>query len=327
LRAWGRRIGLCAAALAAGALAWYAPPPATDAVVMPSGRRGGDSNDSSKPRFGALPERAPIGDPRGDLFSPQTWAPPAVAAAPAPPPAPSVPPNPYSVAGSMIQEGVASVFLARGDRIFEAKPGLELDGGYRVESIASGHVVLVYVPLGVKQSLPFSSSFAAEVASSAPSPAAPQAADALPAAAGAAASAAAAESAKAAQLRWQGPESVRAGTNFSVALHLSSEQQVRAAPMQLRFEPEFLEPIGVRAGKFFGQGSFSYRMNPEGTIFVGAAGRGVAPGADAELVVLTFRPRRAGATARISVGTLALQDPSGRALAHDTLPDFRTAIQ
>lgn len=223
----------------------------------------------------------------------------------------------------MIQEGAASVFLAKGDRIFEAKPGLELDGGYRVESIASDHVVLVYLPLGLKQSLPFSSSLGAEVAQAAlpatqPLAAAADAAPAPPAQGG---------PAKAAQLRWQGPESVRAGSTFSVALHVSSDQQVRATPMQLRFEPELLEALTVRAGKFFGQGSFSYRMNSDGMIFVGAAGRGAAPGADAELVVLTFRSRRAGATAQVSIGTLALQDPAGRALSHDALAAFRTAIQ
>ena len=323
LRAWGRRTALLTAALAAGALAWYAPP-ATDGIALPSASRGGEPKESPNPRLRALPERAAIGEARGDMFSSQTWAPPAVATAAAPPPAPSAPPNPYSVAGSTVHDGAASVFLAKGERIYEAKPGLELDGGYRVESIGSDHVILVYLPLGVKQSLPFSSSLGGEVAAAAPPPSTQRPAAA---AGGAQPSPSAAGPAKAAQLRWQGPETVRAGSTFSVALHLSSDQQVRATPMQLRFEPEFLEAVGVRAGKFFGQGSFSYRMNPDGTIFVGAAGRGAAPGADAELVVLTFRPRRAGATAQVSIGTLALQDPSGRALAHDTLAAFRTAIQ
>lgn len=323
MRVSGRRVGLLTAALAAAALAWYAPS-APDDIALPARARSGESKPSQNPRLSALPERAAIGEPRGDLFAPQTWAPPAPATAAVAAPAPSAPPNPYSIAGSMIQEGAASIFLAKGDRIYEAKPGLELDGGYRVESIASDHVVLVYVPLGMKHNLPFNSSIVAEVAATAPPSTGAQPAAA---AAGAQPATSGQGAAKAAQLRWQGPETVRAGSTFSVSLHVSSDQLLRATPMQLRFEPEFLEPLGVRAGKFFGQGSFSYRMNSEGTIFVGAAGRGAAPGANAELVVLTFRPRRAGATAQVSLGSVALQDPSGRALAHDAVAVFRTVIQ
>jgi len=95
---------------------------------------------------------------------------------------------------------------------------------------------------------------------------------------------------KPAQLRWEGPARVSAGKSFSVALRVSSGQQVRASPMQLSFKPELLEALGVRAGKFFGEGSFSYRINPDGSIFVGASTSGAAPGADAELLVVTFRP-------------------------------------
>jgi len=285
MRVGGRKLALLTAALAVGVLAWYAPPPETGEITPPAGKRSSDSAESSNLRLSALPERASVGEPRGDLFAPHTWGPPAATAV-APPLAPSVPPNPYSVAGTMIQDGVASVFLVKGDRVYEAKPGIELDGGYRVESIASDHVVLVYVPLGVKHSLPFSSSLGAEVAAVAPSAPAPLSATAT---IGAQAVPSSEAPAKAAQLRWQGPDTVRAGSTFTVALHVSSDQQVRATPMQLRFEPELLEPLGVRAGKFFGQGSFAYRANPDGTIFVGASGRGAAPGADAELVVLRNR--------------------------------------
>jgi len=323
MRIGGRKLGLLTAALAAGVLAWYAPPPGSDEIASPASKRSSDSKGSSSVRLRALPERAAVGEPRGDLFAPQTWGPPATTAV-APPLAPSVPPNPYSVAGTMIQDGVASVFLVTGDRIYEAAPGIELDGGYRVESISSDHVVLIYVPLGVKQSLPFSTSLGAQVAAVAPPPAAPL--SATPAD-GVQAATLSQAPAKAARLRWQGPDTVRAGSSFTVALHVSSEQQVRATPMQLRFEPELLEALAVRAGKFFGQGSFAYRANPDGTIFVGASGRGAAPGADAELVVLTFRPRRAGATAQVSLGAVALQGLSGLDLSHEGPSNFRTSIQ
>jgi hypothetical protein len=120
---------------------------------------------------------------------------------------------------------------------------------------------------------------------------------------------------------------VRAGKSFSVALRVSSGQELHASPMLLSFEPGVLEPLSVRAGKFFGQGNFSYRVNPDGSIFVGASTSGAAPGADAELLVVTFRPIKAGATAEVNLSSVALQGEAGRAIAHDRISAFRTAIQ
>jgi hypothetical protein len=88
-----------------------------------------------------------------------------------------------------------------------------------------------------------------------------------------------------------------------------------------------LEALTVRPGKFFGQGSFSYRVNPEGSIFVGATSQSGAPAADAELVVVTFRPIKRGTTAELSMGSLNLQGLAGRAIAHEQPGAFRTAIQ
>jgi hypothetical protein len=112
-----------------------------------------------------------------------------------------------------------------------------------------------------------------------------------------------------------------------VALRVSSDQPLRATPMQLRYEPELLEAIGVRAGKFFGGSNFSYRVNPDGSIFVGATGQGMTPGADAELVVVTFKPIKAGTTAEVTLSSVALQGAAGRALAHNQVAAFRTDIQ
>jgi len=44
-------------------------------------------------------------------------------------------------------------------------------------------------------------------------------------------------------------------------------------------------------------------------------------------VSLTFRPRRAGATAQVSLGSVALQGISGLALPHEGPSSFRTSIQ
>jgi hypothetical protein len=108
---------------------------------------------------------------------------------------------------------------------------------------------------------------------------------------------------------------------------VSTSEPLRAAPMQLRFAPDVLQPVNVRPGKFFGQGTFSYRVNPEGSIFVGASSPAAAAGNDAELVIVTFRPIKSGTTAELSMGALSLQGASGRAIAHERPGAFRTAIQ
>jgi hypothetical protein len=319
------------------ALAWFAPPGSEDIGAPAKGTAGASRSSAAlgeTSRLAALPQRAPIGEQRGELFGSKSWTPP-VSAAPsaasvAAQAAPVAPPNPYKVAGTLVQAGAKRVYLVKGDRVYEAKQGDDLDEGYRVESIAADHVVLLYVPLGKKEELPITSTLGVDVAMAPALHAlAPSVAPASSVERGAPASASTGPSdpAKPAELRWEGPETVRAGASFTVALRVSSDQPLRATPMQLRYEPELLEAIGVRAGKFFGQGNFSYRVNADGSIFVGATGQGMAPGADAELVVVTFRPIKSGATAEVKLSSVALQGAAGRALAHNQVAAFRTAIQ
>jgi hypothetical protein len=130
--------------------------------------------------------------------------------------------------------------------------------------------------------------------------------------------------ARPAQLRWDGPERVRAGSSFDVALKLTSDQPVRTSPLQLSYDAKLLEPVAVRAGGFFAEGSFTYRVNPGGSIFVGASGAGAAA-ADAEFLVVTFKPIRSGA-AQLTLSSVVLQGDAGRAIAHDAPAAFRTAI-
>jgi hypothetical protein len=320
------------AAAIVAALAWFAPHPSDDLAA--STQRGETAKVSAQPRgtsqLAALPPRAALGEQQGALFGSQVWTPPPQIAAHPVASAPSVPimpPNPYKVAGTLIHDGVKRVLLLKGDRVYEAAPGDELDDGYRVDSIASDHVALLYVPLGKADQLPFISTFGADATHAALALArTPQTAIAS-APRPAAIISGAAEEAKPAQLRWEGPESVRTGASFTVSLRVSSSQPLRATPMMLRYEPKLLEPLDVRAGKFFGDGKFSYRVNRDGSIFVGATGQGVAPGADAELVVVTFKPIKSGATAEVSLSSLALQGAAGRALAYSQVSAFRTAIQ
>ncbi len=289
---------------AAAAAALWAPEP-RDADTQPSAKvtqapkeAGTRVSQAGQGRFEQLPAREPLGGTRGDLFSARTWAPAAVPQAAPAQTRPSAPPNPYRVAGQVMHDGSAHIVLARGDLVQIVSEGEALEGGYRVESIRPDRVTLLYVPLGIRNELPVQIE----------APKAQVAADARPA-----------------QLRWEGPARVQAGNAFNVALKLTSDEPLRASPLQLSFDAELLEPVEVRAGRYFADGIFSYRVNPAGSIFVGASGKGAAT-ADAELLIVRFKPIRAGATAELKLSSVFLQDPAGRAIAHDQPGAFRTSI-
>lgn len=263
-------------------------------------------------RFAALPQREPIGKPASPLFSPQSWqpAPQPAAAQPAQVAAPSAPAMPYRVAGRVFQDGALHIILARGDTVLNVREGDTLDGTYQVEKIQPERVTLVYLPLGVREYLVINSALAFDAASPAPAP--------LAAAAGASAP-------EPAKLRWEGPQRVSAGSAFDVALRLTSGEAVRAAPLQLQFDAQVLEPVAVRAGGFFSGGLFSYRVNPGGSIFIGASGNAAAA-ADAEFLVVRFKSIRPAANAELKVSSIALQGPGGRVIAHEQPVSFRTVI-
>ena len=223
---------------------------------------------------------------------------PEVAAAPA---APVAPPVPYRVAGQVVHEGPPQVVLMRDERVYLAREGEALDGGYRVESIKAEGVTLVYIPLEHRHFLAAASNL--EVLS------APQVQQA----------------AKPVQLRWEGPAQVQAGSEFEVALKMTSHLPVRGSPLQLSYDAKLLEPVSVRAGGFFLGGKFTYRVNPGGSIFVGAFGKGEVP-ADAEFLVVTFKPIRPGAIAELRLSSLVLQGMTGGTLAHEPPAAFRTSI-
>ncbi|HXL76214.1 MAG TPA: cohesin domain-containing protein [Burkholderiales bacterium] len=269
---------------------------------------------SSDGRFAALPSRDAIGKPRGELFGFRSWAPsrPVVRAGPAAAPAaPAPPPMPYRIAGQVVHDGAARVVLARDDRVLTVREGEMLDDNYRVESIKADGVTLVYLPLGVREQLPVTATLKLDTPAVATASAAPE-------------TSSAAGGSRPAQLRWEGPERVQAGNNFNVALKLTSDQPVRASPLQLSFDAKLLEAVAVRPGGFFSDGSFTYRVNPGGSIFVGASGTGGAA-ADAEFLIVTFRPIRSGA-AELKLSSLVLQGATGRAIAHEAPAAFRTAI-
>lgn len=282
----------------------------------------GTGSRSAESRFAALPSREGLSRQRGDPFGvSRAPAPRAAAAAPAQaapqaPAVPTAPPMPYRVAGQLVRDGVPLVVLAREDRVLIVREGEILDGGYRVESIAPGGVTLVYTALDVRETLPFSSALPA-----------PRALAGAPAANEhrAAASEPRAAATQPARLRWEGPKQVQAGSNFNVALMITSNQLVRGSPLQLSYDAKLLEPVAVRAGDFFADGSFTYRVNPGGSIFVGAFGNG-AVAADAEFLVVTFKPIRPGSVAELRISSMVLQGAAGSSVVHEPVAAFRTSI-
>jgi len=214
-----------------------------------------------------------------------------------------------------MHEDRLQIVLAKGDAVFTVREGDTLEDGYHVVAIGRDHVTLLYLPLGVQETLPMTFTFlidekfsVAEAGPSKPQATAVTRAEPSPA-----------------RLQWTGPGQVKAGDPFSVALKVSSAQAVRAVPLQLSYDAALLEAVDVRPGKFFVGGLFSYRINPEGSIHVGVSGNDSVP-ADAELLVVTFKPIRAGATAELKISSMSLQSAGGQTILHDHPSAFRTAI-
>ena len=274
-----------------------------------------------------IPARSTLGRIAQDPFSAHSWLPPAKpAAAAGPPPAPVAPPLPFRFAGQFYRDTGAEVYLAKGEEIFPVKEGDTLEGQYKIESVTSSEVRFLHLPSGTSQVMQFSALREPDAApQAAPTQLQPPATDVAavppaqpPSAAG-----------EPAQLRWEGPAKARAGTSFDVALRVTSGEQIRAAPMQVRFDPAVLESVSVRPGRYFRSehaSNFGYRINPEGSIFIGVSNQRSGSASDAEMLVLTFKPKRAAAAAEISVASLNLQGTAGRTIAYNGVTPFRTTI-
>jgi hypothetical protein len=325
------RIAVLIAVLAAAA-AWVAIDfrRAPDSAGKVSAQAAAQDSTAPEAKDPSIPARSTLGRIASDPFSAHSWLPPAKqsAAAAAAPPPPVAPPLPFRFAGQFYRESGAEVYLAKGEDIFPVKEGETLDGQYKVEAVTPSEVRFLHVPSGTTQTMQFSAlrepdaaPQAAPSAAQSPTPAAIAGlAPALSSLAGAG---------RPAQLRWEGPAKARAGTSFDVALRVTSGEQIRAAPMQVRFDPSVLESVAVRPGRYFGaerSGNFGYRVNPEGSIFIGVSNQNPASASDAEMLVLTFKPKRAAASAEISVASLNLQGAAGRTIAYNGVTPFRTTI-
>ena len=338
-------------ALLAAAAAWVAidlrGPAVPASAKAPASGASQDPERAAAPasevKQPGIPARSALGRIAGDPFSAQSWLPrrkPAVVSSA--PPELVTPPLPYRFAGQFHRESSTEVYIARGEEIFPVKEGDTLDGQYKVDSVSATEVSFIYLPSGARQTLQFSALKEQELAArggppqartpaSAPSfPPPSPVAKLIPAPApGASADNSMPGKTAPAQLRWEGPASARAGTNFNVSLRVTSGEQIRAAPMQLRFDPAVLESVAVRPGRYFSAektGSFGYRVNSDGSIFVGVSNQAPALASDAEMLVLTFKSIKAAAAAEISVASLNLQGAAGRTIAYGSLTPFKTTI-
>lgn len=312
----GTRVSIVAAA--AAVTIWLAvtveptDPASAGILAQPENTKQGASAPRS--RFAELPIRAGMDKSGTDLFEPRSWAPTAPAKAQVT--AAALPPLPFKFAGMVAQGGSEQLLLARDDRVFPVTQGEILDGGYRVESISDDEIVLLYLPLNARQSVPVSSAIGLKTNAPIVAAKATQSESIAPVA-----------TTSAVQLRWEGPQQVHAGSNFNVSLRITAGERVRNSPMQLRFNADVLEAVGVRPGKFFaGKRKFKYVANRAGSIDVSLSGTGNAIARDIELLMFTFRPIKADATAEIRISSLDLRGRSGHAVAFDTPVPFRASV-
>ena len=338
-------------ALLAGAAAWVAidlrGPAAPNSAKAPASGAPQDPEHVAAPASQAkqpgIPARSALGRIAADPFSAQAWLPRRKPAVVSEPPVAAVPPLPYRFAGQFHRDSGIEVYVARGEEIFPVKEGDTLDGQYKVDSVSATEVSFVHIPSGTRQTLQFSALKEQELTGQAGPPQAKTPASAtafpppsavaklIPAPTQGASSSDNSIPGKTApaQLRWEGPASARAGASFNVSLRVTSGEQIRAAPMQLRFDPAVLESVSVRPGRYFSAektGSFGYRVNSDGSIFVGVSNQTPASASDAEMLVLTFKSIRAAEAAEISVASLNLQGAAGRTIAYNGLTPFRTTI-
>ncbi len=81
---------------------------------------------------------------------------------PPPPPAPVAPPLPFTavgfIHGKKIGDGQQQTFIQQGEELTVIRQGDTINSTYRVDDINTERVVVTYLPLGQKQSLPLSNS-------------------------------------------------------------------------------------------------------------------------------------------------------------------------
>jgi len=205
---------------------------------------------------------------------------------------------PYRIAGQVVHDGTARVVSPRRSRA-DGAGRRDARRRLRVESIKADGVTLVYLPLGVREQLPVTAAMKLDT----PATATASAARFLPARP----SSRPRRRTRPAQLRWEGPERVQAGATSTWALKLTSDQPVRASPLQLSFDaPSSSRRSQCGPGRVLQRRQLylprqSGRLHFRGRVRNGRRGDGRE-----FLMIVTFRPIRSGAAElKLSVGGAA----------------------
>lgn len=103
--------------------------------------------------------------PAHDVFAAHSWQPPPpppvrpkIEPPPPPPPPdpPAAPPLPFSFLGAFESDGGKPVFyLVEGDKVHAVSAGDSVNDLYRIEAVDAEGMVLVYLPLKIRQTLAF----------------------------------------------------------------------------------------------------------------------------------------------------------------------------
>ena len=129
---------------------------------------------------------------------------------------------------------------------------------------------------------------------------------------------------------WSGAAQARTGESIQISLMMSSAQPLQSAPVQIVYDPQVLRVEEVREGSFFrqgGEGNFSSRIDPGGSIFIGAsrAGGGSVSGSG-DIATLTVTPLRAVPRTEIRLGSSTVTGANGQAAAVTAPQPFGIAI-
>ncbi|MBI5919228.1 MAG: secretin and TonB N-terminal domain-containing protein [Nitrosomonadales bacterium] len=104
-----------------------------------------------------------------------------------------------------------------------------------------------------------------------------------------------AKPASVARVLWSGPQEIKRGEEFQLAVKLNSDGAMRSMPFQMTFDPAVLRVVKIEEGGFFrqnsGQSSFTHNVDPEkGKIFVGTVRSGTEGASGEETMALvTFK--------------------------------------
>jgi general secretion pathway protein D len=119
-------------------------------------------------------------------------------------------------------------------------------------------------------------------------------------------------------LSWRVPPNLKAGQDFVVELRGRSEGPLKAASVQLRYDPEQIEVLAVEDGDFFRQGGNTTVFTPRidagiGIVYatVGVSGGAPAKG-EAGLIAVRAKTRGTAATTRLQFSSVVGVDPANR---------------